>query len=107
MGNSSKGAAVQKLAGSIQARKAMDCSCKKKYPKDISLLNMLERYQFRLPTIPLEGWSVGFALSLLFAPLGLKTRLSAVFSSAEEGSCIDKCHNYKLHLQTRSTTARK
>jgi hypothetical protein len=43
----------------------------------------------------------------LFAPLGLKTRLSAVFSSAEEGSCIDICHNYKLHLQTRSTTARK
>jgi hypothetical protein len=33
---------MQKLAGSIQARKAMDCSCKKKYTKDISLLNMLE-----------------------------------------------------------------
>jgi hypothetical protein len=41
---------MQKLAGSIQARKAMDWSCKKKYPKDGSLLNMLERYQFRLPT---------------------------------------------------------
>jgi hypothetical protein len=40
-------------------------------------------------TIPLEGWSVGFALSLSFAPLGLKTRFSVVFSSAEEGACID------------------
>jgi hypothetical protein len=90
MGNSSKGTAMQKLAGSIQERKAMDCSCKKKYPKDVSLLNMLERYQFKLPTIPLKDWSVGFALSLSFTPLGLKTRLSAVFSSAEEGACIDK-----------------
>ena len=60
MGNSFKGAAMQKLAGSVQARKAMDCSCKKKYLKDGSLLNMLERYQFRLPKFSIflrhMGW---------------------------------------------------
>ena len=54
---------MQKLAGSIQARKAMDCSCKKKYPKDGSLLNMLERYQFRLPT---SSISPSFLLLVVF-----------------------------------------
>lgn len=41
---------MQKLHGSILVRRAMDWSCKKKYLKDGSLLNMLARYQFRLPT---------------------------------------------------------
>ena len=63
MGSSFKGAAMQKLAGSIQARKAMDCNCKKKYPKGGSLLNMLERYQLRLPT---SSISPSFLLLVVF-----------------------------------------